>query len=511
MTEEKAILLIDNDNVQRKIIESALRPHGYRSIHAKDGAAALKILETNRPGLVLLSISIPGSNGFRVLKNIRDTDDVPIIVLSVFDELEYKVKAMDFGADDYITKPFELNELVSRVNALFAGNGAASEEIEAAGLPAASGTGRLKRYGELPGAGFRIVNSKKCPLYEYGDQFELSGLSFKTPRDKTTCISLVRNIEDFMRFRNAENPSSENGANRQIYCGGCAGSVKLEYVKIREPNPFDAESEVKINNTVLFLSRIPLFQWFDRETIKDLVLSMSLKKYTTGSVLIQSGESAKFLYTIVSGSVDVLDDSDKRIARLGTGDVIGEISLISGDPVEAKISVAESSIILKLDGYYFRKVLNRNPAIQLYLSRLLARRPAISDIAENEVLDAGRVEKLTVMLPPVLKHCSMMGKLDDIVPSILLQMLNMNQQTGILSLELTGGKGLIYFRDGEIVEAEYDQKDNIEAFYEIMKQKEGRFKFTPSIPDDKANTPLLGSFMGLLMEGVRLADEEKAQ
>lgn len=480
----KSILVIEDDKVQRKIIESALKPHGYVSIHAQSGEDALKILKTECPGLILLDIILPGMNGFQTLKRIRrlpDSKDIPVIILTVLDQEDFNLA--DSGAIDYITKPFKLRDLVSRVNAVFRTTGTVSPQT----------VKKKEIYRDFAKADFKIVENEKCPMYEYGDRFRLSGISFQTPGGKPTCMSLVKEVEVFMKFASVEKSFPENGSGDLVYCGGCTGNIKLEYIRIGRNEQAMGESG-NINNTVHFLSKIPLFQSFDIESIKDLVLSIKLKNYKAGSVVIRKGEKGKYLYIIISGRVDVLGNSDAHIATLGKGEVFGEMSLISGDPVGATIKVMKTSKIMELDGDYFRKLLNKNPAIQLHMSRLLARRLARSNVAVSEE-----------------KDCGMMGKLSEILPSVLLQTLNMNQKTGILSLDLQGVEASIHFRDGEIIDAKYGKKNKTEAFYEIVRQSEGRFKFVPGIPDDKMDKPSIGNFMGLLMDSVRRTDEEMSR
>jgi len=102
----------------------------------------------------------------------------------------------------------------------------------------------------------------------------------------------------------------------------------------------------------------------------------------------------------------------------------------------------------------------------------------------------------------------MIGKLSEISAEALFQTLNMNSKTGILTInELPGGTAIFTFRLGSLIEAKYNNLEDEEAFYEILKEKNGRFRFTPGIPPEDFEKAEIGYFMKLLMEGMRRVDE----
>ena len=103
-------------------------------------------------------------------------------------------------------------------------------------------------------------------------------------------------------------------------------------------------------------------------------------------MIIKKGDPAKNLYIILSGVVNVLNDFEERLSTLGKGDVFGEMSLISGDPVGANIKVVEPATIVSLDDKNFRNVLNQFPSVQMYLARVLAKRLSESNIMRSEEL-----------------------------------------------------------------------------------------------------------------------------
>jgi len=89
-----------------------------------------------------------------------------------------------------------------------------------------------------------------------------------------------------------------------------------------------------------------------------------------------------------------------------------------------------------------------------------------------------------------------------------VQTLNSHQKTGILLLDLSRGTASISFRDGELIRAHYMEHEGIKAFFAVMGEKSGRFKFMPGLPEEDMKSEPLGDFMWLLMEGVRKVDEE---
>jgi two-component system KDP operon response regulator KdpE len=111
------ILIVDDDPPIRESISKELRAAGYTTIAATDGAEGLRMFQTNAPDVVLTDLAMPRSDGFELIAAIRETSRVPIIVLSVRGADADKVRALDLGADDFVTKPFSVAELLARIRA----------------------------------------------------------------------------------------------------------------------------------------------------------------------------------------------------------------------------------------------------------------------------------------------------------------------------------------------------------------------------------------------------------
>ena len=118
MKEKTSILLADDDQSIRQLVQLYLEKEGYEVRCAGRGDDALASFRRFPPDLVLLDVMMPGADGVEVLKTIRRTSQIPVIMLTAKDETFDKVLCLELGADDYITKPFDTKELVARVKAV---------------------------------------------------------------------------------------------------------------------------------------------------------------------------------------------------------------------------------------------------------------------------------------------------------------------------------------------------------------------------------------------------------
>jgi two-component system, OmpR family, KDP operon response regulator KdpE len=109
------ILVADDEPQIRRLLKTTLGARGYEVALAEDGPAALDLAARWRPDVILLDLGLPLIDGLEVCRQVREWSQVPIIVLTVRDAEDDKVKALDLGADDYLTKPFGIDELLARV------------------------------------------------------------------------------------------------------------------------------------------------------------------------------------------------------------------------------------------------------------------------------------------------------------------------------------------------------------------------------------------------------------
>ncbi len=112
------VLVVEDDEDIAQVLQRSLRMEGYEVRCAGDGPAAIEQGRGFAPDLVILDLGLPGIDGIEVAKQLRDGDDVPILILTARDALESRVAGLDAGADDYLVKPFERQELLARMRAL---------------------------------------------------------------------------------------------------------------------------------------------------------------------------------------------------------------------------------------------------------------------------------------------------------------------------------------------------------------------------------------------------------
>ena len=111
------ILVVDDEPQIRRVLRATLSSEGYAIVEARDGEAALSEFRRERPDLVLLDMNMPGIDGLVTCRDIRAASSVPIIMLTVRSSEKDKVRSLDAGADDYVTKPFSMEELLARIRA----------------------------------------------------------------------------------------------------------------------------------------------------------------------------------------------------------------------------------------------------------------------------------------------------------------------------------------------------------------------------------------------------------
>jgi two-component system KDP operon response regulator KdpE len=109
------VLVVDDERAIRRFLRASLTAHGYTVFEASTGHEALSAVVGDRPDLIILDLGLPDLSGIEVTRQLREWTQIPIVVLSVREEEATKVEALDVGADDYLTKPFGMAELMARV------------------------------------------------------------------------------------------------------------------------------------------------------------------------------------------------------------------------------------------------------------------------------------------------------------------------------------------------------------------------------------------------------------
>lgn len=161
------ILVVDDEPQITRVLKSSLSSNGYEVQAAQDGIAALERIKTWVPDMVITDLAMPNMDGIALCKELREWSKVPILVLSVRDQDAAKIRALDAGADDYVTKPFSIQELLARVRAHIRRQ--KSSETEAVSGPLAVGDFEIdiqKHRLELRGREVRL-SPKEFDLLAY--------------------------------------------------------------------------------------------------------------------------------------------------------------------------------------------------------------------------------------------------------------------------------------------------------------------------------------------------------
>ena len=161
------ILIADDEAEIRDVLHLYLEKDGYEVVEAADGVEAMEKIKKEQPDLVILDIMMPGLDGYRVLRNIREDNNIPVIMLSAKDTDADKILGLDLGADDYITKPFGPLEAVARVNSNI-------RRFYSLG----AGGDRQRNVKELAVQDLRL-DLEACLLYRGEDSIELTSVEFR--------------------------------------------------------------------------------------------------------------------------------------------------------------------------------------------------------------------------------------------------------------------------------------------------------------------------------------------
>lgn len=153
MNEKQRILIVDDEPQITRVLRRGLMAHGYLVRVANDAEAALDEIADSPPDLLITDLSMPGMDGLELTRRLRRQHQLPIIVLSVKGEEQTKVSALDAGADDYITKPFGIDELLARIRAALrraptAPRGSEPETLEAGDFQVDLAARQVRRRGQ---------------------------------------------------------------------------------------------------------------------------------------------------------------------------------------------------------------------------------------------------------------------------------------------------------------------------------------------------------------------------
>ena len=146
------VLVVDDEPIVRDVVVRYLRRDGHTTLEAADGTDARRMIEADEPGLVVLDVMLPGTDGLTLCRWIRERSDIPVILLTARGEEADRIVGLELGADDYVTKPFSPRELAARVRTVLrrSERGGARAETLAFGRVTIDQTSReVRKAGEL--------------------------------------------------------------------------------------------------------------------------------------------------------------------------------------------------------------------------------------------------------------------------------------------------------------------------------------------------------------------------
>ncbi len=358
----------------------------------------------------------------------------------------------------------------------------------------------MQQKNKYRDAVFVISEERLCPLYNIGEELKVNSLCVEVPEAKAVCIILVGKLMEITAKTDSFERFSQLGVQKSKFdCGGCAGKIHFEYKKKKGFSTVQmkllSEAEERRRKTHLdkFYSKLrnfPLFESLDDSALYDLADLLELKTYPKDKVVLKKGEPGSNLFVILDGRVGVIADDGQRLAEMGKGEIFGEMSLLSGEPVSCSIhSLSETEAAL-LSVKNFKHVLKKYPVLQLFLLKMLV------DRAQAMALRSGNITS------------GMSGELDEISMVELFQLINSSQKSGTIELLLDDAKATVFFGAGEFMQIRYRELTDKDALFALLAKKDGHFTYTKGIPIEFDNRDPFGGFMGLIMEGVQFVDEQ---
>jgi len=196
------ILVVDDDRAVRESLRRSLSFNGYTVDLAEDGVEALEAITNERPDALVLDVMMPRLDGLEVCRQLRSTgDDLPILVLTARDSVSERVSGLDAGADDYLPKPFALEELLARLRALLRRTG-----------PEEAGDGAIMTFGDLTlDPSTREVHRGTRPISLTRTEFSLLEMLIANPRRVLTRSRILEEVWGF------DFPTSGNAL--EVYVG----------------------------------------------------------------------------------------------------------------------------------------------------------------------------------------------------------------------------------------------------------------------------------------------------
>jgi len=351
---------------------------------------------------------------------------------------------------------------------------------------------------------FSVVEENNCRRYEKGMVFSVIDGALKLPAGKPACLNLVREVTVVVSEEHAASATGVLRKKTRFNCGGCDdGVIRFEFKKEKTFQTTQMrllatlerkDKSDRIMRCANMLRGLSVFKALLEEDLLNLAELVEVREYPWGFPIARKGEPGLHLYIVFSGCVEVLDDAGLAKAELGPGEMFGESSIMSGEPVANTVRACKTCQLVQLSYKNFRHIMHQFPVLQEFIYKLLVRR--LAEASRQRAADV--VSGLT-------------GKVAEISPVELSQMINSNQKTGVLRIESeSGSKAALFFNDGELIHAEIDGMTGENAFYQCLRIKDGAFQFTSGLTASQQTKKIIGGFMALILEGLKQLDDDES-
>lgn len=356
---------------------------------------------------------------------------------------------------------------------------------------------------EFKNAIFVVTEERTCPMYNVGEEFKVADMGLTVPEAKPACLKMVQVVIKATTDQQSFERFTQQGIRKSKFdCGGCTGLIRFEFKKKKGFATLQmkllaaAEQREKMKHMDQFFDLIrclDVFESLDDDSLRDLSALLHLKEYGDNKIVLKKGDPGTNLYIILEGKVAVVADDGQTLSDMGVGEIFGEMSLLSGEPVTTSIHTRAKTRLATLSSKDFKHILNKYPVLQVFFYRMLV------DRAQANTMHAGTISS------------GMSGELAEINTVDLFQLINSSQKTGQVELNLEDGKAHVLFNEGELIQARYNTLAGKDAVFALLAKRTGRFTYTSGISEEAEKLDVLGGFMGLIMEGMRRLDEQEEE
>lgn len=344
---------------------------------------------------------------------------------------------------------------------------------------------------------FVITEESRCPLYSTGDEISLANGALAFPTAKKTCLSFVQALlqENYGNVAASESV----GKNSFTRCSTCDGYVHFEVKQqqshatqqMRMLAAVEKKEKMKENSHFAFVLReLEVFSVLNDDDLLDLTTLFDLREYPWQFPIIQKGDVTARFNVLISGAAEVISDDGIAVAELKTGDIFGEMSLLSGSVANSSIVAIEPCSVAEMSEKDFNDALERFPGLHKLFYKLMVTR--VMEMNELHALEVSQ---------------SMAGQVSEIHPIELCQLINSGQKSGVLQIATADEKAEAVFHKGELVSMDCNAVGGRDGLVKMLKITAGKFVFTSGLTTHQRGLEPIGHFMTLLLECLQAIDD----